>query len=503
MPGQLVAGRYRIEAELGRGGHGVVYRATQQPLGHEVALKMLLPEAVFAQGSVERFMREAALAQRLEHPNTIRLFDFGQTEQGLPFIVWELLRGRTLDQEIARQPLSVMRTARITTQILKSLMEAHAHGIVHRDIKPSNVFVGDHAGESDFVKVLDFGVATTLPGAAHGPNVTRDGQIIGTPMYMAPEQVSGGVLSPRTDLYALGLVMAEALTGVCIMNDTSAIKVWMAQASAAPVPLPQDVLHSTLGPVIARATQKSAEARYASAAEMLADIERVISSSTAATDALHKPLHRTMPISMQPPVMVSPPPGPPTPLWSGPPQGIAPSTTPLGQAMSYAPHASQPAQVLAAPQATTNGLLVATLVAAIVAIVGLVGVVAFLALRRPAAPGGPESPPPPVNVTAGKLDKVTRKRTEERLTNAGWTIRSVQEDHISAGYMTTTFSISRPPRGGVVTIYDYESESQAKALVAVLNNSPGSASTRDGGRVLFVAMLDQTASRQLVEELAR
>ena len=163
--GHLVAGRYELAELLGEGGHGAVYRALQKPLGREVAIKMILAEAVLADGMLERFTREASLLQRLEHPNTVRIFDFGTTDHGLPFIVFELLRGRTLEQEIARGTLTTTRVGRVASQVLKSLMEAHALGIVHRDIKPSNILLSDHSGERDFVKVLDFGVARdTEPG---------------------------------------------------------------------------------------------------------------------------------------------------------------------------------------------------------------------------------------------------------------------------------------------------------------------------------------------------
>src|SRR5262245_57203157 len=159
-PGDAVAGRYRIDALLGRGGFGVVYSATQLPIGRPVALKMLLAEALAEADGVIRFRREAELAQRLSHPNTVRLYDFGETEQGLPFIAWELLRGRSLEAILMEDgALPPVRVARIAGQVLKALMEAHALGVVHRDVKPSNVFLSDFSGERDFVKVLDFGIA--------------------------------------------------------------------------------------------------------------------------------------------------------------------------------------------------------------------------------------------------------------------------------------------------------------------------------------------------------
>jgi serine/threonine protein kinase len=289
-PGQTVGGRYELVELLGQGGHGAVYRAIQKPLGREVAIKMILVEAIYAGGMLERFAREAGLVQRLEHPNTVRLFDYGTTDQGLPYIVFELLRGRTLEQELTLGTLTPLRVGRVASQVLKSLMEAHEHGIVHRDIKPSNVLLVDYSGETDFVKVLDFGVARNMNGDGDKPGITHDGQIIGTPSYTAPEQVRGGAVGPPADLYSLGLVMAEATIGTRIYGEGSAMEIFMKQASAEPVPLPHLVTASALGPVIVRATRKLASERYPSAGAMLEDVERALLACGAPTDPFAKPL---------------------------------------------------------------------------------------------------------------------------------------------------------------------------------------------------------------------
>src|SRR5262249_48733730 len=153
---------------------------------------------------------------------------------------------------------------------LKALMEAHGLGFVHRDIKPSNIFLCEFSGEKDFVKVLDFGIAKSLYASAM---LTKTGMIVGTPNYMAPEQVAGADVTASADLYALGLLMAEALTGRPVFYGDSAFSICVAQLSEAPVPLPPEVLASPLGPVIARATQKRAAERFQSAAEMLTHLE--------------------------------------------------------------------------------------------------------------------------------------------------------------------------------------------------------------------------------------
>ena len=279
QPGDVIDGRYRIEALLGSGGFGAVYRATQLNLGREVALKVLHSGLLASAQTLQRFQREAQLAQQLNHPNTVRLFDFGQTQSGAPFMVWELLSGKPLDALLGQYgALAPARVARIAIQILKSLMEAHALGIVHRDIKPANIVVGDFHGEPDFVKVLDFGVAKTLLDS--GSAMTADGQMIGTPSYMAPEQVRGENVGPAADLYSLGLVMAEALSGQVVFQGNSLIDVCMAQASDNPAPLPVQAQQGPLAPIIQGATQKRADARYQSAEQMLQELSSLASSWT-------------------------------------------------------------------------------------------------------------------------------------------------------------------------------------------------------------------------------
>jgi hypothetical protein len=265
-----VAGRFRVEALIGEGGYGAVFRATEVDRGRAVALKVLFAHAA-ARDGLPRFLREADLARRLSHPNTVRVLDFGRAEDGAPWLAFELLEGRTLDAALrAEGALAPARVARIGAQVLKSLMEAHAAGIVHRDVKPANVFLTRFEGEPELVKVLDFGIAK---GAGLGA-LTAPGEVVGTAAYMAPEQLLGAATF-ASDLYALGLTMAEALSGRRVFAQPSAAEVASAQLAPEPVPLSPEVLGSPLARVIARATQKQAAARYASAAEMLAELEPV------------------------------------------------------------------------------------------------------------------------------------------------------------------------------------------------------------------------------------
>jgi len=259
--------RFEIFELIGEGGNGAVYRARPRAGGREVALKVLRNVAGVSR---ERFAHEAAFVQRLEHPNTVRLLDSGVVADGTPFMAFELVRGRTLAVEIARGPLLPARVARIAVQVLKALGEAHAHGIVHRNVTPTNILLVDYVGDPDFVKLLDFGVAVH----AESPRLTSNGQPTGTPQYMAPEQVMAARIDARADLYALGLVLAEALTGTRVFTAETAMAICFAQASPQPAPLSPAVVTGPLGDVIVKATAKQPSERFATAHDMLAMVER-------------------------------------------------------------------------------------------------------------------------------------------------------------------------------------------------------------------------------------
>jgi serine/threonine protein kinase len=287
-PGSIVAGRYRIEAELGHGGMGAVYRAVHVELGRQVALKMVLPEVLALDEGLARFRREAELAQKLEHPNTVRLYDYGQTETGLPFIAFELLRGTPLDKALRSGGMAPARVARIVSQVLKSLMEAHAQGIIHRDIKPPNVFLCEFSGEQDFVKVLDFGIAKSTNARTL---LTQTGLSPGTPNYMAPELLRGEALTPAADVYAVGLMMVEMLTGRLVFSGPPT-DVVTEQISPRPVPLPPELATSPLWPIIVRAAEKDVTRRYRSAGEMLGELDTLMRSGV---------LEGPRPVTIRPP----------------------------------------------------------------------------------------------------------------------------------------------------------------------------------------------------------
>ncbi|MCA9491236.1 MAG: serine/threonine protein kinase, partial [Myxococcales bacterium] len=207
MQGQRIADRYAVGRPIARGSMGVVYEAIQEPLGRKVALKVLDiragdTSATAANRHRERFLREASLLSALSHPNTVRVFDFG-VHDGLTYLVMEYVDGPTLREILRAGPMDPLRAVRITRQICGSLDEAHERGKVHRDLKPANVMIARDQDGEDLVKVVDFGLVKEMEDAVH---MTGDNMMVGTPMYMAPEQIRGRKVDQRCDIYALGVV---------------------------------------------------------------------------------------------------------------------------------------------------------------------------------------------------------------------------------------------------------------------------------------------------------
>ena len=267
--GDVISGKYRLEEVLGRGGFGIVFRATHLEMDRSVALKTLLPQSLGDVAAADRFRREAVLASSLTHPNSITLFDYGQTEDGLLYLVMELLRGQTLKHYLRDTGVvDPARARNITVQVLKSLSEAHDLGIVHLDLKPENIFLCDVPGEQDFVKVLDFGVARMLADV----NVKEDlsaSLAFGTPKYMSPEQITGEPVGPATDIYSLGLIAWEMLMGEPAFHGRTPLEIVAKQVNNAVPDLAEPLASSPLGRVVQRAISKRPDDRFAKASEAL------------------------------------------------------------------------------------------------------------------------------------------------------------------------------------------------------------------------------------------
>src|SRR5258706_7641966 len=217
LVGQIIGGRYRITQVLGEGGMGRVYLAEQQ-MGtnvRKVEVKTLQVQYAKDQQVLARFHRECGTVSELEHPNTIQFFDFGQTPDGQLYIAMEYVQGQSLSDALQQGPMPPERVLRILAQICGSLEEAHKRGVVHRDLKPDNVILTTRAGQADFVKVLDFGIAkrSEAKDQAQEQKLTQQGMVLGTPPYMSPEQFTGKELDARSDIYSLAVMAYEMLTG--------------------------------------------------------------------------------------------------------------------------------------------------------------------------------------------------------------------------------------------------------------------------------------------------
>lgn len=209
MIGKVVAGRYRLEARLGEGGMGVVYRARHVLIDRVVALKLIRPDLRGETHLRAWMLREARAANRVDHAHIIDIHDIGETEEGELYLVMEYLVGTPLSQELAKGPMPITRAVDILEQMCAALARAHDLGVVHRDLKSDNILLTARGGRKDFVKILDFGLAAI----ARDPRLAPKGAVFGTPEYMSPEQARGEEASPNSDLYALGVLLFEMLTG--------------------------------------------------------------------------------------------------------------------------------------------------------------------------------------------------------------------------------------------------------------------------------------------------
>jgi len=271
MIGEVIS-HYRIVDEIGRGAMGVVYLAEHTVLGRRVAIKT-------ANANHRRFLREARAASALSHPHIATIHDYGQMDDGQPYIVMEYIEGKTLADLIFEQRLTIPRALRITREVAEALSEAHRHGIIHRDIKPSNIAVDDRG----IVKVLDFGLAKQIGLEPVESDVdvnsldtrTREGVLVGTPMYFSPEQALGHKLDARSDIFSLGLVLYECLVGKPAFRGVTPMEICAKVIRDQPVPPSQinSAVSQDLERVTLKALEKSVDNRYQSATDLAADLQ--------------------------------------------------------------------------------------------------------------------------------------------------------------------------------------------------------------------------------------
>ncbi len=276
LMGTVLGGRYRIVGRVGTGGMGTVYRAEQVGLARAVALKVLKQEFVSDRETVGRFQREANAMSLLMHPNTVRVFDFGEDKGGHLFLAMELLEGELLTAHAEREgPLDPHRAVRIAIEILRSLGEAHLKGLVHRDLKPDNIFLAQVEGHPQaIVKVLDFGIAKIFrdDGKPINQLETQAGTVFGTPRYMSPEQAQGRQLDPRSDLYSVGVLLYQLLVGHAPFVDDDAVVVMAKHIREEVIPptvaAPQQPIPPRLEAAVMKALGKEPGQRFASAEVM-------------------------------------------------------------------------------------------------------------------------------------------------------------------------------------------------------------------------------------------
>src|SRR4030081_258243 len=294
--GTTLNGRYRLEARIGAGGMSTVYRALDETLQRQVAIKLLNRAVSPDSAQLERFRREARAVAQLSHPHVVGVIDAGEDE-GRPYIVFEYIEGETLKERIRRQGrLPINEAVAYAIEIARALGAAHARHIVHRDVKPQNVLI-DEEGSA---KVTDFGIARTLDEEG----LTADGRVLGTTDYVSPEQALGQHVTGQSDLYALGVVLYEMLTGEVPFKGENqvAVAIKHVREMLPDVQAKRPELSAALAAVVDNATAKRREERYANDAELIADLEDVLAIETAragsATGEVTSVL-RTLPSSTQ------------------------------------------------------------------------------------------------------------------------------------------------------------------------------------------------------------
>ncbi len=288
LVGMVIQGKYELTDLIGEGAMGWVYRGIHRALQSSIAVKLLKPSAEPDETRDKRFEQEARSASGLNSPNIISIIDFGRTPGGILYIISEYLRGDTLAELIEQQgPLPLPRTLRIVDQILSAVYEAHEAQLVHRDMKPDNVIITPLRSGEDFVKVLDFGIAKL--GGEQNQRLTMQGQLFGTPAYMAPEQIRGQEVTPRTDLYACALILYEMLTGFEPFRSESVMEVLSMQLHDDPQPLRMAPaaahLPEELEAVVMKGLSKDPEGRFADAAEFRQALSQFVGRRPRITSA--------------------------------------------------------------------------------------------------------------------------------------------------------------------------------------------------------------------------
>ncbi|MCA9804484.1 MAG: serine/threonine protein kinase [Cyanobacteria bacterium HKST-UBA02] len=275
LAGKTIGGHYEVLSRIGSGGMSTVYRARHTHLDRTVALKVMLPRLVNDDKTTRRFQQEARAASELKHENICGVSEFAVDESGRAFIVMEHVEGRSLADMIAAEGrMSADRALAIVSQICRGLEHAHSKGVIHRDLKPANVILVED-GEEGTARIVDFGIAKVFREDQTGPDLTQTGEVFGTPKYMSPEQCMGRRVDNRSDVYSLGCLMCEIITGNPPFTAQSSIEVIMRHVGEEPE-LDPALLSPDLRYIIGKCLAKNPDDRYADASAVLEDIETVL-----------------------------------------------------------------------------------------------------------------------------------------------------------------------------------------------------------------------------------
>jgi len=340
----ILNGSFQILQKIGSGGMGAVYRALQPEMNRMVGVKILHPKLASRQDLVSRFRREARAMSQLSHPNTVKVFLYGELDDGSLYIIMEFLEGKNLNQTLrADGPFSVERALPILIQVCGALDEAHRAGIIHRDLKPENIFIVQSAGVRDYPKVLDFGLAKVgerqmRPGSVI---LTQEGMVFGTPEFMSPEQAQGKTLTAASDIYSLAVILYEVLTGNLPFYAKSPMDYIQLHVTGRPIPLNQRVSGRVFPPlleqVIDRALAKRPEDRFSSAADFASAMQQVLAGDSKLATRLASAARSADALA---PAFGSRPTEAPAALR--PPQGTAAMSAPTPLLGAYEPHPKAP-----------------------------------------------------------------------------------------------------------------------------------------------------------------
>jgi serine/threonine-protein kinase len=286
LVGTKLADRYFIHSVVGHGGMGIVYKARHELMDRDVAIKVLKADLISDSMSVKRFQQEARAACKLKHPNVITLFDFGVSPNGQPYLVMDYLKGISLADVIKKDGhVGVDRSIRIFVQACRALEHAHREKVIHRDMKPGNIMLVETDDEREFVKVVDFGVAKLIGDGedAESQRLTQTGEVCGSPVYMSPEQCEGRKLGPYSDIYSMGVVLYEALTGRLPLLGKTMVETMQKHLSEIPPPFgeirPDLYIPERLESVVLKAMAKDPASRHQSMAELERDLEVAVPKS--------------------------------------------------------------------------------------------------------------------------------------------------------------------------------------------------------------------------------